>query len=127
MRSSSQGRISRPTLDQLAWTSGLTKMGNGCHPAPALPAELRRQAHQPLGQRLGIVAHGVYRSGADRNMAVPDVEAVEAWELADSAVEDRAREDGRLELCGLGPAIEHTEGSKARQLFVNALRIAHGL
>ena len=36
------------------------------------------QAHQPLRQRLGVVAHGVERCGADGDMAVLDVEAIDA-------------------------------------------------
>jgi len=33
------------------------------------------QAHQPLSQRLGVVAHGMERRGADADMAVPDMKA----------------------------------------------------
>lgn len=36
------------------------------------------QAHQPLSQRLGVVAHGIERRRADGDMAVPDMESIEA-------------------------------------------------
>lgn len=82
-------------------------------------SELRMQTNKPLRQRLGIVAHGVYRSGTDRDMAVPDVEAVEAWERADSAVTDGSRNGGRLKLCDLVAAIEHTHPVQARLFLID--------
>ena len=53
-------------------------------------------------------------------MAVPDVEAVQAWQRAKGAVADGDRESGRIELCDLSLAIEHADRLEARQLLVDA-------
>lgn len=70
---------------QLAWISIPTKIVRS---ALSLLAKLRMQTHQPLRQRLGIVAHRVNRGCANGDVAISDVEAVKSRERARGVVAD---------------------------------------
>lgn len=80
--------LDAPAPSGHAWISGLIKTAGAL---PALSAELQMQAHQPLRQRLCVVAHGMEGCGADADVAIPNMGSLKTRRGVGTAASDGDR------------------------------------